>query len=80
MRERHCESLGEEVFQAVMMMMMMTMMMMMMMMMMLMLSHLKTVGTSLLLSHLSLSVERLSVRDRGLNHYHFDHYYCDDDD
>ena len=30
--------------------------------------HLKTVGTSLPLSHLSSSVERLSVRDRGLNY------------
>ena len=30
--------------------------------------HLKTVGTSLPLSHLSSSVDRLSVRDRGLNY------------
>ena len=30
--------------------------------------HLKTVGTSLPLSHLSSSVDKLSVRDRGLNY------------
>ena len=30
--------------------------------------HLKTVGTSLPLSHFSSSVDKLSVRDRGLNY------------
>ena len=40
----------------------------MMVMVMVILSHLKTVGTSLLFSHFkSVSVERLSVRDRGLS-------------
>ena len=60
----------------VMMVMVITMMMVMvvmvittmMVMVMVILSHLKTVGTSLLFSHFkSVSVERLSVRDRGLS-------------
>ena len=38
----------------------------------------KTVGTNLLFSNFSLSVERLSVRDRGLNDP--DHEHDDDDD
>ena len=46
-------------------------------------AHLKTVGTNLLFSNFSLSVERLSVRDRGLDdndHEHDDDIADDVDD
>ena len=44
-------------------------------------AHLKTVGTNLLFSNFSLSVERLSVRDRGLkdNDHEHDDDIADDD-